>query len=149
MSSAQQPISPAVQTLITVLKETIPHMNERYKGMVRLQPWGKATDTTGPHVEGVALDIFLHFDDGYDKSIADQLIPVLLRQQATMGWDYMIYFDRHWDAQGNESRPKDEKKIEDHRSHIHIQWTKPQSAQTGFQQALTDDIKANVVDLGY
>jgi hypothetical protein len=172
---------PAIETLIKVLLSSgPPHLQDPYpepsdhnKPHQRLQAARGKSVPSGPgdpHPQGRALDIILFASDGYDKSIADQLVEAFLDERTTMKWGGPIYNKQEWNsagawmprvltpevrkkilakrkAQGNNSEVIDKVAYE-HVTHIHIEWGDASADQTGFASSLSDRLKT-VVDLGF
>lgn len=145
-------IHKAPLSMIAMLKKEGPDiLRTSYRGLPRLQPYPGPTDKAGPHVEGRALDIVLLGEREAECSIADSLIECFLNQRDFIEWELMIYNGEQWDSTGAKTpriwnpREHQDKKAPgrdwEHRTHIHIQWSK-HKAQLDYAEEISTALAA-------
>lgn len=116
------------ETLLREGPEILKSKTQTVGGEPRLQAYPGPNDTSGPHVDGRALDILLHSERDSECSIADTLIECFLYYREEMEWETIIYNREEWNIAGAKSArilsPSNKYPGRDfeHRTHIHIQW---------------------------
>ena len=151
----QQPISPAVNTLRNVIRNTVTAMNWTYhegtQPMPRLQ-W-RAGRNQMQHFTGLALDVILHAGIPHHRILAHHLFALFAQHQPSMQWLTMIYEDVCLVPRGRtlqvQPYPDPNRR---HFTHIHIDWYRPsvvhgetvqvtpESQNVGFQNSLRQDL---------
>lgn len=83
---------------------------------------GKHKGPGDAHALGRALDIMLNATIDAERDIANQLVDVFLLIRPRMRWDTLIYNKKIWNKAGLKF-PKGGTVIEQHITHIHIDWS--------------------------
>ena len=122
------------------------------KDLPRLQgPAGphKSSDHD-PHKEGRAIDIILFASIEHERLIADQLVDVFLSVREKMKWSAVIYNKKEWNGAGKEF-PRGGDPINQHVTHIHIEWRAADAASADWEQDLIDELEARtwILDPGF
>ncbi len=143
------PATLAVKKGITILREHGPPiLNTTYKdagakiNLPRLQgPAGShKTDSNDPHIQGRAIDIILFANIENERRCADQIVDVFLTVREKMKWLAVIYNKRQWNWAGQEF-PRGGDIINQHVTHIHIEWAMAFAGSVTWEQALIDELK--------
>jgi hypothetical protein len=122
------------------------------KNLPRLQgPAGPhKTDDHDPHKEGRAIDIILFGNIEHERLIADELVQVFLKVREKMKWSAVIYNKKEWNKAGTEM-PRGGDLINQHVTHIHIEWRAADAASVDWEQDLIDALEERtwVLDPGF
>jgi hypothetical protein len=134
-----------------ILKTTY-HDVAAKKDLPRLQgPAGAhKTDDHDPHKEGRAIDIILFASIDHERLIADELVNVFLKVREKMRWSAVIYNKKEWNMAGNEF-PRGGDPINQHVTHIHIEWRAADAGSVDWEQTLIDELEKRtwVLDPGF
>ena len=138
----------AVTKGISVLREHGPSiLNTTYKDVAakkdlpRLQgPAGShKTDSNDPHIQGRAIDIILFGTIESERKVADELVDVFLTVREKMKWLTVIYNKKQWNWAGQEF-PRGGDIINQHVTHIHIEWAMSFAATVAWEQDLINEL---------
>ena len=126
---------PAIAELERTLKQCFPAVNVTTLGPI---------SPADRHTSGVAMDIFLHYNQPAEKSIADRIISALIAHVSEMEWSDIIYTDTkdgkpfyfHISPGGHGYAPTGLKKSpytkdQKHTDHIHVDWVDFNLKNTG------------------
>src|SRR5262249_2864999 len=108
------------------------------------------TDDHDPHKEGRAIDIILFATIEHERLIADELVEVFLEVREKMKWSAVIYNKKQWNKQGIEM-PRGGDSINQHLTHIHIEWRGADAASAALENELIQPLRARtwVLDPGF
>jgi hypothetical protein len=97
------------------------------------------TDDHDPHKEGRAVDIILFANIEHERLIADELVNVFLKVRDKMKWSAVIYNKKEWNSAGKEF-PRGGDPINQHVTHIHIEWRLADASSVDWEQTLIDTL---------
>ena len=108
------------------------------------------TDDHDPHKEGRAIDIILFATIEHERLIADELVEVFLEVREKMKWSAVIYNKKQWNKAGIEM-PRGGDLINQHLTHIHIEWRAADASSGDWEQDLINALEARtwVLDPGF
>lgn len=143
---------PAVEELKSALTGTIPFLSGVYKeangqSLPRLQAAPKDHSkepnykpAVDPHVDGRALDIILFAHELKEKTIAENIFAMFNAYKQEMRWAAIIYNRFTIDDFGG-PRLYERNNWNDHRTHIHIEWSASKAQTTGFKDLIWQELK--------
>ena len=139
------PATLAVTKGISILRDHGPSiLSTTYKDVAakvqlpRLQgPAGShKTDSNDPHIQGRAIDIILFGNIESERKVADELF---LTVREKMKWLAVIYNKKEWNWAGKEF-PRGGDIINQHITHIHIEWAMAFAATVGWEEDLINEL---------
>jgi hypothetical protein len=108
----------------------------------RLQTQPAPKDTSGPHIEGRALDILLFAEVPVERDIGEQLVEFFLYRQDVIRWDTLIYFRREWSSQDSvKPRIGTSGRDFEHKTHIHIDWAAHNRDLDDFKTSIAQELE--------
>jgi hypothetical protein len=142
----------AIEELKLALMGTIPLLNGTYqegngKAYPRLQSapgdHSKNPDykpAADPHVDGRALDIILFASELKEKIIAENIFAMFNAFKEELRWASIIYNRYTIDDFGG-PRLYERNNWNDHRTHIHIEWSATKAGTSGFKDLIWEELK--------
>ena len=99
------------------------------------------TNPADPHIGGRALDIILRNNIPSELKVADDLVSIFLSLRTKMKWITVIYNKWEWNGAGTKF-PRGGDAINQHLTHIHIEWRLADASLTGFESDLETAVTA-------
>jgi len=109
-------------------------------GRLQAAPGVNKTNPTDPHIGGRALDIILRNSITSELNVANELVGVFLGLRTKMKWIAVIYNKWEWNSMGTKF-PRGGDAINQHLTHIHIEWRAADGSLTGFEPDLESALK--------